>query len=79
MVTVYGIVSIIPEEKSFTCGVTIVSVQLQVFLLPERICMTHFIKETFTKVLGKGSHIEGAHCSNAKSCSLNYFHFQKAN
>lgn len=46
MVTVYGIVSIIPEEKSFTCGVTIVSVQLQVFLLSEGIRMTRFIKET---------------------------------
>lgn len=79
MVPVYGIVSVILEEESFSCGVTIVSVQLQVFLLSEGICMTHLIKETFTKVLGKGSHIEGAHCSTAKSRSLNYFHFQKAN
>lgn len=77
MVVAYDIVSIIPEEWSFTCGMAIVSVLLQVLPLSEGICMTHLIKEVFTKMLGKGSQIEGTHHSTAKLCSLNYFRFRK--
>jgi len=75
MVVVYDIASVTPEEGSFTCRMTVVSVLLQVLL--EGVCLTPLIKATFTKVLGKGSRIEGTHRSAAKSCSLNYFSFRK--